>query len=113
HKELIVKAFAALHAGRDEEARGLLQPIGLTSPFLDWKLFLRGLLAYYAGEDVRAVENWQRLQPERLPARLAAPFRQAIDPAYRRTQPPETQTRLGAELDQVQGSGLAPRLRDV
>src|SRR5262245_42314589 len=71
----ILTAFEQLEAGRDDAVRDALQLIGLRSPFLEWKLFLRGLQAYYQNDDARAIENWQRLRTERLPARLAAPLR--------------------------------------
>jgi tetratricopeptide (TPR) repeat protein len=112
-RELLVKAFTEVEAGRDDDARATLQGIGLTSPFLEWKVMLRGLIAYYTGDDAKALENWQRLAAQRIPARLSAPFRQAIDPAYRHQQAPETQTRLHNWYDQMQGSALNPRLRLV
>src|SRR5207249_2030483 len=80
--DVILQAFAQSAAGQDEEARTTLQGIGLQSPFLEWKLLLRGLLAYYEKDDARAVENWSRLNSERLPARLAAPLRFVIDEPY-------------------------------
>ncbi len=107
------QAFAEVEAGRDEEARAALQEIGLQSPFLEWRLLLRGLVAYYQKQDERAVENWQRLQADRLPARLAAPFRFLIDPAFRAAQPPETQTALQQQLDRLQGSSLVHPLRII
>jgi hypothetical protein len=81
--DAVLTAFAEYEAGHDDAARAALQAIGLQSPFLDWKVLLRGLLAYSAGDDVRALENWQRLRPDRLPARLAAPLRAALDPALK------------------------------
>lgn len=106
-------AFAHLEAGRDEESRAALQSIGLRSPFLEWKLLLRGLQAYYLQDDARALENWQRLDPERLPARLAAPYRAQLDPTFRNAQPPATQAALQKQLDRLQGSSLAPQLRSL
>ena len=100
-------AFEQVESGQDEAARETLQGIGLRSPFLEWKLLLRGLQAYWHNDDVRAVENWQRLTPERLPARLAAPFRFRIDAGFRAAQPPATQSaaaktdRPSARLDLV------------
>jgi tetratricopeptide (TPR) repeat protein len=108
----VLLAFDHLAAGR-EEARAALQPLGLRSPFLEWKLLLRGLQAYYRNEDVRALENWQRLDAERLPARLAAPYRAQIDPAFRHAQPPETQAALQKQLDRLQGSPLQAQLRSL
>src|SRR5438105_1393442 len=52
--DLVVKAFRQIQNGEDEAAREVLQGIGLQSPFLEWKLFLRGLQAYYQSDDVRA-----------------------------------------------------------
>ena len=48
-----------------------------------------------------------------MPARLAAPFRFQIDPAFRTAQPPETQTFLRRQNDRLQGSGLVQSLRAV
>src|SRR5262249_5044571 len=44
--ERVRGAFAHLHAGADDAARDALQGISLASPFLEWKVLLRGLLAY-------------------------------------------------------------------
>jgi tetratricopeptide (TPR) repeat protein len=109
--DAVVQAFAQAEAGQDEACRTTLQAIGLQSPFLEWKVLLRGLLAYYQGDDVRALENWQRLNADRLPARLAAPLRFTIDGPYRTAQPPATQGRLQQQADRLQNSGLVPSLR--
>jgi tetratricopeptide (TPR) repeat protein len=110
---LVLQAFALAEQGKDDEARAALQGIGLQSPFLEWKLMLRGLMAYHAGEDERAVENWQRLSPDRLPARLAAPLRFVIDGAFRAAQAPETQAALQAQTDQLHSSPLVMALRGL
>jgi tetratricopeptide (TPR) repeat protein len=109
----IILAFAQVESGQDEAARQTLQGIGLRSPFLEWKLLLRGLQAYWQNDDERAIENWQRLTPERLPARLAAPFRFRIDAAFRAAQPPATQAMLQKQIDCLQGSPLLPQLRNL
>jgi tetratricopeptide (TPR) repeat protein len=109
----IVLAFQQVESRQDEEARQTLQGIGLRSPFLEWKLFLRGLQAYWQNDDPRALENWQRLTPERVPARLAAPFRFLIDPAFRAAQPPATQNALQKQIDRLQGSALLSNLRTL
>jgi tetratricopeptide (TPR) repeat protein len=109
----VVQAFSRIEAGQDDSARDLLQPIGLRSPFLEWKLLLRGLLAYYQNDDARALENWQRLDPERVPARLAAPFRFHLDNAFRIVQSPTTQGAVQKQLESLQGSPLPARLREV
>ena len=73
--DAVVLAFKHHEAGREDAARAALEPIGLRSPFLEWKVLLRGLLAHAAGDDARATENFQRLDSSRVPARLAAALR--------------------------------------
>jgi len=109
----IVQAFAHAEQGADDAARAALQTIGLQSPFLEWKLLLRGLLAWYANDDAKAIENWHRLDPDRLPARLAAPIRAVIDPAYRNAQGPETQRALRQIADRLSGSSLPQALQAI
>jgi tetratricopeptide (TPR) repeat protein len=111
--DLIVQAFRQLEAGQDDSVRETLQGIGLQSPFLEWKLMMRGLQAYYQNEDARAVENWQRLNTERLPSQLIAPLRFQVDANFRLAQQPEVQGILQKEADRFQESGLVPLLRAV
>src|SRR5262249_27365948 len=107
----VVRAFAAAEAGKDDAARETLQGVGLKSPFLEWKLLLRGLQAYYQNDDGRARETWARLDPKRVPARLAAPFRASIDPPYRDAQPAPTRQLLAQQLEWMKGGQLETHLR--
>ena len=84
--DAVCDAFALYESGQDDAAREKLQSVGLSSPFLDWKLLLRGLIAYAAGDDARALDNWSRLAADRLAGRLIAPLRFALDPAFRAAQ---------------------------
>jgi tetratricopeptide (TPR) repeat protein len=111
--DLIVQAFAHYEAGRDDEARAALQGIGLQSPLLEWKVLLRGLIAYQANDDARALENWQRLSDKRLPSRLCAPLRASIDPAFLKAQSETVQQSLRTRLMQQQGLTAAPLLREL
>ena len=108
----VVHAFARYERGQDTEALDTLQAIGLRSPFLEWRVLLRGLSAYSRGDDAKALENWQRLDVDRLPWRLVAPFRFRIDADFRAAQPVETAKRLAGQLDRVVPS-LAPILRSI
>lgn len=90
----IVAAFKHYEANNDDGAREALQAIGLQSPFLEWKVLLRGLIAYQANDDARALENWQRLDPVRLPARLCVALRAGIDRAFLEAQAPAVQQSL-------------------
>jgi hypothetical protein len=111
--DAIRKAFEQSAAGNDEAARQTLQAIGMNSPFLEWKLLLRGLLAWYADDDARAIENWQRLDPQRLPARLIAPLRSGCDASYRTAQAPATQALLQSQLERLIGDTNLEPLRKV
>lgn len=99
--DAIVTAFKHYEHGDDEAARNALQPIGMQSPFLDWKLLLRGLIAYSTNDDQRAIENWQRLDPVRLPAQLAGPLRFPIDSSFRAQVPSEQAKRLADRSDHL------------
>ena len=83
----VLRAFVQYDAADDAGARETLQAIGATSPFSDWKLLIRGLIAFQANDDVRALENWRRLSATRLPHQLAAPFRMQCDAAFADVQP--------------------------
>lgn len=111
--DYVQNAFQAYLKGQDEDVRAPLQNIGLQSPFLEWKVLLRGLIAYQTNDDTRAVENWQRLDPKRLPASLAAPMRAAIDPPYRNVQSPELRQYLRDHLMKIEGVAQAPALREL
>jgi len=99
--DLVVTAFAQYEKEADEAVKQTLQGIGLQSPYLEWKLLIRGMTAYAAHDDSRALENWQRLDPERLPAALAAPFRYRIDLAYRNSLKQDQARVLSRRSDQV------------
>ena len=105
----ILSALQHYEAKRDDDSREALQAIGLGSPFLEWKVWLRGLLAWGADDTVRALENWSRLNPERLPYRLAAPLRAAADTAWLADQPP-LRERLLNQYQRLGSGGLAGQL---
>jgi tetratricopeptide (TPR) repeat protein len=109
--DLVRTLLADLEAGRDDAVRAALQQIGVRSPALEWKLLARGLLAYYEGDDARALENWQRLDSHRLPFRLATPLRFQIDPEFRRVQSPEAQAQMRKRADRLLGNPLLAPLR--
>lgn len=109
----IRRAFDQSAAGDDGAARETLQAIGLSSPFLEWKLLLRGLMAYYQKDDARAIENWSRLDPTRLPAKLAAMLRGGIDPAFLQVQPPTVQLAVRKQGERLAADPLLSGLRAV
>ena len=69
---------AALQAVEDEDESAALEHLGdiaRQSPLADWKYFVRGLIAYYGREKGDLTANWDRLDPDRAAARIAAPLR--------------------------------------
>jgi tetratricopeptide (TPR) repeat protein len=110
--DLIRQAFAEYDRGQDDAARQTLQGIGLQSPYLEWKLLLRGLMAWSTNDNSRALENWLRLDPERLPARLTAPFRFLTDPAFRNNLKPEHASAMSRRADQI-AHPILSSLRDL
>lgn len=64
-------ALEAVERGDDAAATEPLNDISRRSPFADWKLFVRGLSAFYLGDAERAHANWDRLEPKRPAFRIA------------------------------------------
>ncbi len=64
-------ALDLLVRGDDEQALEQLQDIARRSPFADWKLFVRGMAAYYADDPPRMKANFERLDPARKAHRIA------------------------------------------
>ncbi len=111
--QAVIRAFTAFHDDNDDEARELLNQVGLASPFLDWKLLLRGLMAWHGGDDAKALENWQRLNMERLPAKLAAPLRASLDSVWLHQQKPEQQSKLRRRVDRLLSRPMVAELRSL
>jgi tetratricopeptide (TPR) repeat protein len=111
--DAIQTAFRHHEAGNEAAAREALEVIGLRSPYLEWKVLLRGLLALAAGDKVRAVDNFTRLDAARLPARLASPLRGALDPEFKKSAPPSFAAKLEPLADRLLSNSLIKHLRDI
>src|SRR5271165_854603 len=68
---LVRQALEALYAGDEATALGLVRDIARSSPLSEWKLLVRGLAAFYRGDHGETEANWSRLDPERVPQRIA------------------------------------------
>ena len=79
--------------GNFEDSLDKLKDIARSSPFADWRLFVRGLHSFYAGELETARQNWTRLDRGRRPARIASTLLLA-----------ETDQPLDAEIQSVSAS---------
>jgi tetratricopeptide (TPR) repeat protein len=106
--DTIQLAYAQYEKKKDDDARETLHAIGISSPWLEWKLLIRGLLAWSTSDNARALENWSRLTVYRLPARFAAPLRQLIDRPYAQSLSPGHR-----RLVQKQASKFVPRIDEL
>jgi tetratricopeptide (TPR) repeat protein len=93
--QAVLRALEAQAQGDDAAAGAALATIPDASPLHDWKLFIQGLTAFYAG-DPAALELWQQLTPDRAPAAMAAPFRAQLDAAFLNHQPEPRQAQWRA-----------------
>ncbi len=69
--ERIREALAAVERADDDAATEALRDLPRNSPLGDWKLFIRGLSAFYLTDAERTRANWQRLDPDRPALRIA------------------------------------------
>lgn len=69
--ERIRSALAALDAEQEPRAMELLQDIPRSSPWADWRYFVRGLAAYRRGDGTQAGANFDHLDERRAAHRIA------------------------------------------
>jgi len=68
-----VSASLALVTQRDDEAAiAAIASIPRSSPYAQWRLFIRGLISLYDGDAPTAQVNWAKLDPARRPYWIAA-----------------------------------------
>jgi tetratricopeptide (TPR) repeat protein len=108
----VIRALVYLDQGDDTNAHETVTAIPSTSPAYDWKLLIQGLTAFYANAPT-ALELWQQLTPERVPAAIAAPLRAQLDPAFVASQPPQTQAELLAFGQRLHAVPWLGRLEDT
>ncbi|HEY4261893.1 MAG TPA: hypothetical protein VGM98_17110 [Schlesneria sp.] len=68
---IVRKALQDTTESRGEEAVKSVSVISRSSPLSEWRLFIRGLVDWLAGDSNAAGEAWQRLDRERRPGRIA------------------------------------------
>ena len=108
----VLRALAYLDQGDDTSAHETVVGIPSASPAYDWKLLIQGLTAFYANAPT-ALELWQQLSPERVPAAIAAPLRAQLDPAFVAGQPPQMQAELLAFGQRLHAEPWLGRLEDT
>jgi tetratricopeptide (TPR) repeat protein len=106
---VVRRALAALEAGDEAQAMALLKDVPRGSPFADWKYLVRGLAAYYRQDAAGMQANWERLDPGRFAARVAAPLRALANGAS--AADPATAQRLARLGKNVLGGPILDRLQ--
>jgi tetratricopeptide (TPR) repeat protein len=111
--DAVLAAFAAYEVGNDDAARAALEPVGLRSPFLEWKVLLRGLMAFAMRDDARAAENFARLDRTRIPFRLCGPYFAAADPAYKASLPGPVAAELAKRFASLNSGTIDSSFREM
>jgi tetratricopeptide (TPR) repeat protein len=104
------QALEALETRDDTKALELVREIARSSPLSEWKLFVRGLAAFYRGDAAEAQANWDRLDADRAPFRIVQRLRslEAAKPAGAGSGP-----NLEALESMVFGESILARLREL
>jgi len=71
----IQTALEAITRSDFEAALEQIRPIGFSSEFADWKLLVRGMAAFYRGDDAKCLANLERIAPETVAGRVGLRFR--------------------------------------
>ena len=104
------QALEALYAGDEATALGLVRDIARSSPVSEWKLLVRGLAAFYRGDHDETQANWNRLDPERAPLRIA----RHLQNLHQGQSEKDAGVPDFAELESlVYGERILPRLREL
>jgi len=107
---LVRQALEALYAGDEATALGLVRDIARSSPVSEWKLLVRGLAAFYRGDHGETQANWNRLDPERAPQRIA----RQLQKLHQGQSEKDAGGTDFAELEGlVYGERILPRLREL
>ena len=90
----VMESLESVSDGNFALANDRLKNVARSSPYADWRLFVRGLCGFYEKDFETAKQNWQRLDANRRPARIAT-------------------TLISAELNQTLAEFAAPPKRLV
>jgi tetratricopeptide (TPR) repeat protein len=70
-RQRVWQALGLVSRGDFDAALQAVRPVGLGSPFADWKWFIKGLCAFHTGQDPKARQAFARLAAGSLPAKAA------------------------------------------
>jgi len=106
-------ALEALENANESRAVEQIRDIARSSPFADWKYFVRGLAAYYRQDAAEMRSNWDRLDPDRLAARIAVPLAALAGPGPARQDDPRLHGAIGLLEKDLLGESVLKRLREL
>ncbi len=106
-------ALESLYRGDEAAALDQLKEMPRSSPFADWRFFIRGLAAYYRGEASEVQTHWDRLEKGRLAAGIAASLRVLADAGAGQGSPDRMPPGATGTLERaILGGSLTTYLRD-
>ena len=65
------RALEAVERADEQTTADSIAAIGFRSLFAPWRLFIKGLTAYYKNDSKAAIDAWRRLPPDRPPRQIA------------------------------------------
>ncbi len=92
-----------------KEAGESLRPVSARSPFRNWKLLIKGLIAYYQGEFERAGQFWEGIEKDTVPDQAQKVYRLWTEPVREAREVPEPHL-MQAFCTLARQPGLAPLL---
>src|SRR5438093_1106625 len=66
-----LEAVCSENVGRALEA---IQPLSQTSPFRNWKLFVKGMVAFHRNDSGKAARFFSEIAPDTVPGRARQPY---------------------------------------
>jgi tetratricopeptide (TPR) repeat protein len=107
----VVGALHGVSEQRWEQAQELLRPVSRGSSFAAWKILIKGMIAFYAGDRKKAAALFAQLPPYGVPVRAAKAFGLLLGPGHRQefNEPEAGQAARGACF-LLNATNLAPFL---
>nr|MCU0719459.1 hypothetical protein [Pirellula sp.] len=102
---LVADSLDKIHRGCFESAMADVKGIPASSPYADWKLFVRGYIAFCQRDLSTAHRNWERLDPARRASRVARSLLSASTPPEQVEPPVNLEDKPSSNLSGTGTSG--------
>lgn len=109
--QAVVEALDAVAERRDAHALALVKDISRASPYADWRMLIRGLVAWYGNDLETAARCWKSLDPARRPARIALALQAAAGPTETASQPAGAPAVADVDADVAHAAACAREIR--